>query len=564
MRLDFSNVGKGLVAIAEAKKARDLARESERYNVTEGAYGEGLQTNIQQVEQMRDQALRDAAARQGTMQDLEAIRAQYDPSIVELQRRAGLTAPDFSIASGQQTFGTREEATRAARPMRAEGLARVYERFGDIDQAEAMRERAEAGRFRDLQMRGLERTDRQAAVVEAVDADTSKWLTARLTNEDGTVRAPTAEDTVAAIQHRAALFQQKGLGDQAAAALQQHASIAANQIQLQTAQRNQALSVVAAGIASGDFAAAKDFYDQFIPDGAKVTDIKEGRNGRITISRTTLDGTKLPDSSFANRNEMLAALNSVRDPMSLYNYAQQEFENNIKLRTLKATEARLAQENKSGNLIQVEDADGKLRLLDTSRLPRDESGQPILPDGVRKVGTKETSPLNRQQQLAYDVLKTTEAFKEAMARGNQPALREMLTKAGIPPEAILGGQAEPPGGGGFTPAAATTPAVATPEPGLVRETPPAPQARQMTLLEAFGINNPNSALARTAAPKIAAVQAAADEVKAAQARSIAANRSGDPRAMGIAVEDMRQQQQKLDRLLANDPNAQRVRRALGL
>lgn len=340
MRLDFSNVGKGLVAIADARKARDLARESERYNVTEGAYGEGLQANVQQVEQMRDQALRDAAARQGTVQDLDAIRAQFDPSIAELQRRSQMTAPDFSIASGQQTFGTREEAARAARPMRAEGLARTYERFGDVDRAEAMRERADTSRFRDLQMRGLERTDRQAAAVEAVDADTSKWMTSRLTNEDGTMRAPTMDDTVAAIQHRAALFQQKGLGEQAAAAIQQHASIAANQIQLQTAERNQALSTVAAGIASGNFAAAQNFYDRFIPDGAKVTDIKEGRDGRITISRTALDGTKLPDTSFANRNEMLAALNSVRDPMSLYNYAQQEFDNNIKTQTLRVAQTR--------------------------------------------------------------------------------------------------------------------------------------------------------------------------------------------------------------------------------
>jgi hypothetical protein len=167
MRLDFRNIGKGLSAIADAKRSRELANEAERYNVTEGAYGEGLQTNIQQVEQMRDQALRDAAARQGTMQDLEAIRAQYAPSIAELQRRSGLTAPEFSIASGQQTFGTREEAARAARPMRAEGLARTYERFGDVDRAEAMRERADAARLRDVQFRsaqlGLEGQERTAA-----------------------------------------------------------------------------------------------------------------------------------------------------------------------------------------------------------------------------------------------------------------------------------------------------------------------------------------------------------------------------------------------------------------
>lgn len=163
----YDVVSRALQGRENRRRQEALEQEAARYNVTEGAYGQGLQTNIQQVEQMRDQALRDAAARQGTVQDLEAIRAQYEPSIAELQRRARLTAPDFSIASGQQTFGTREEATRAARPMRAEGLARVYERFGDVAQAEAMRERADAARLGEIQFRqaqlGLEEGERKAA-----------------------------------------------------------------------------------------------------------------------------------------------------------------------------------------------------------------------------------------------------------------------------------------------------------------------------------------------------------------------------------------------------------------
>ena len=37
MRLNFNNIGVGLEAIAGAKRASDLAQESARYNVTEGA-----------------------------------------------------------------------------------------------------------------------------------------------------------------------------------------------------------------------------------------------------------------------------------------------------------------------------------------------------------------------------------------------------------------------------------------------------------------------------------------------------------------------------------------------
>lgn len=128
MRLDFRNIGKGLEAIAGAKQARDLAQESARYDVTEGAYGPGLQENIQQLQGLREQDPAQAPA--------------YDQAITELTRRQGLTAPDFSVASGPTNFASRQEARQAAAPMRAEGLAGVYRRYGDVAQADALEARA--------------------------------------------------------------------------------------------------------------------------------------------------------------------------------------------------------------------------------------------------------------------------------------------------------------------------------------------------------------------------------------------------------------------------------------
>jgi hypothetical protein len=84
------------------------------------------------------------------------------------------------------------------------------------------------------------------------------------------------------------------------------------------------------------------------------------------------------------------------------------------------------------------------------------------------------------------------------------------------------------------------------------------------LLEAFGVNNPNSALARTIAPRVEAVRVAGDELKAAQARVAAVGRSGDRQAFDTALADLRQRQQILDRLLANEQQAPRIRSALGL
>jgi hypothetical protein len=152
MRLDFRNIGKGLEAIAGAKKARDLAQESARYDVTEGAYGQGLQTNIDELRTVQQQNPDRAA--------------EYEPAIAELTRRQGLTAPDYSVASGAQDYGTRQEARQAAAPLRAEGLAGVYRRYGDVERADALETRAYE------QQRALAQEERaKAAEGRAVSAE---------------------------------------------------------------------------------------------------------------------------------------------------------------------------------------------------------------------------------------------------------------------------------------------------------------------------------------------------------------------------------------------------------
>jgi len=128
MRLNWNNIGKGLEGIAAAKQASDLARESAKYDVTEGAYGPGLQENITQLEGLKAQDPAQAAA--------------YDQAIDELQRRQRLTAADYSVASGPTNYATRQEARQAAAPMRAEGLAGVYRRYGDVAKADELEARA--------------------------------------------------------------------------------------------------------------------------------------------------------------------------------------------------------------------------------------------------------------------------------------------------------------------------------------------------------------------------------------------------------------------------------------
>lgn len=358
MRLNFSNLGKGLEAIAGAKQARDLAQTSAKYDITEGAYGEGLGENLQQVIGARDQALQELGE-QATPEQRQQVLDQYTPAMSELSRRVGLQGPDYSIASGGQNFDTRQDARMAAAPLRAEALANVYRRYGDVERADALEaraleqqrglsaeQRASAEEIRrqqqfitgqqesGLRINTLAREAEQIKKLDEVDKQAGEFLTKRLTDPEGNTRAATPDDMLAQLQHRTTLLQQSGLGKQATDALKDYQSIAVNAIQLQTAERGIELGRVAAAIGQGDLNPARAFYDKFVHDGAKTTSIKENKDGSITVSRVRDDGTPLPDTKVASKDALLATLNSFKDPMSLYNYSKDQFERNLKTEQL--------------------------------------------------------------------------------------------------------------------------------------------------------------------------------------------------------------------------------------
>lgn len=359
MRLNFNNIGRGLEAIADAKRAQDLAQTSAKYDITEGAYGEGLGQNLQQVIGARDQALQ-GLGEQATPEQRQQVLDQYTPAMSELSRRVGLQGPDYSIASGGENYATRQAAQQAAAPLRAEALAGVYRRYGDVERADALEARAleqqrglaaekraqqafETGQTESgLRINTLAREAEQIKKLDEVDKQAGEFLTNRLTDKEGNTRAATPDDMLAQLQHRTTLLQQSGLGKQATDALKDYQSIAVNAIQLQTAERGIELGRVAAAIGQGDLNPARAFYDKFVHDGAKTTSIKENKDGSITVSRVRDDGTPLPDTKVASKDALLATLNSFKDPMSLYNYSKDQFERNLKTEQLGLQKGQLA------------------------------------------------------------------------------------------------------------------------------------------------------------------------------------------------------------------------------
>lgn len=184
---------------------------------------------------------------------------------------------------------------------------------------------------------GIEDADRaekdaDKAFSKNLEGEVGTWFKSRLSNPDGTAREATVDDHLAASQFKASKLAGAGKMDQAGQIMKDYNAQSLVKIQLDTAQRNEALGTAAAALAAGDFEPVKDFYNRFTPDGAQVTSIGRGKDGSIVIERATDDGRPLPPSIMKDTGQILAALNTFKDPMALYNWSQNEFRNNLAIK----------------------------------------------------------------------------------------------------------------------------------------------------------------------------------------------------------------------------------------
>lgn len=262
---------------------------------------------------------------------------------------------------------------------RLSAMAGIYEKSGDPEKAMMLRAQGQQleqnerqGKLTDLQIGQAERSGRRedkadalTAQLEEIDKDVGDWLGKRLTNPDGTQRAMTTDDHLDMGQYRASRLVAAGRLNEANALAKDNMQMAASKIQLQTAERNEALATVGAAVAAGDLSKLGAFYDKFVPDGAKVKNVtQDPKTGAISIERETVDGRAVPAVTFKHRNELLAGLQTFKDPMALYNFSQSEFHRLLQTRADKRADAQLAVSQAAGNRAQAEfDAGGPERNL---------------------------------------------------------------------------------------------------------------------------------------------------------------------------------------------------------
>jgi hypothetical protein len=267
---------------------------------------------------------------------------------------------------GKRTAGAMTDDQVSSK--RATAMADV---IGKYDPREGMRMKAEAKRGeRDDQRFALEKAQGERAERTATEAEAEKNLMktmeaqegeafkASLKNPDGSVRPATPDDYMASSQRRIAALTEAGKPEKALEIFKDYQAQAFSTIKLQEAQRDQALGKVGAALASGDLNAVKDFYNKFIPDGAKVTNVVRGADGQITISRVGLDGSAMPDTVMKDVGQLASGLAAFKDPMAVYTWSQNEFKNNLDLRKANNEDRRLNVTERRLNMAELRASGG--------------------------------------------------------------------------------------------------------------------------------------------------------------------------------------------------------------
>lgn len=181
----------------------------------------------------------------------------------------------------------------------------------------------------------MEREEKQWAKedgIESIDKELGDAFKTSLIGEDGKERAPTAGDFLGNIQQKAMRYMQSGYAKEAEQAMREHNAQAHIKIQMEGAERKQALGQVMAALQSGNTQAVAQFYNKYVPSGGQITSVQKTKGGGLAIEGVGLDGQPIPTRTIASERDAMAMLLALEDPSAVYQHSQNEFANMMRLR----------------------------------------------------------------------------------------------------------------------------------------------------------------------------------------------------------------------------------------
>lgn len=249
---------------------------------------------------------------------------------------------------GQDYDGTLTPEKMSA--IRNSKMADVLAKYDPL-QAEAIRRGNKQAELTDIQIKGAERQDRlaqrqedQQNLMDNINNSVSEYARSRV-KPDANGHAPdfTHDDFYEISKERTRLLADNGLFDQAQASANTALQYYGNKLEVEKKQREQDVGNAVALASRGDYKAAINAYNKYLPDGFTATDVVKNNDGSYTVNRVdSATGKPAAPMQISNDREFLAGLQSLTDSKALLAQKQQEFMNQIQMAQLKVQQGHLA------------------------------------------------------------------------------------------------------------------------------------------------------------------------------------------------------------------------------
>lgn len=203
---------------------------------------------------------------------------------------------------------------------KARQRASVYRKFGKTEEAAREEDRIQQQKLRGMQMEeaGIRLEDLKGerdrkGKIKQIDATLGADFQKRLTNPDGTMREPTQQEISDNLRTRSMALFKAGEATEAGKVMGEYMTATKQRIELETAERTQAVGQALAGAQVGDYRGVGMVYDKYIHDGGKTVDIRQDGEGNVTIQRVGSDGQPLPPIT-RKANEVMTFVKTLVDP----------------------------------------------------------------------------------------------------------------------------------------------------------------------------------------------------------------------------------------------------------
>lgn len=328
-------------------------------------------------------------------------------------------APQTVAMQGVTDFmGQRQAGTLSADQVRSEGIADVFAKYNP-ERGIQMRNQLRRDAREDQRFGREQKKWASEDSIEAIGKQAGEAWKSFLTGDDGKERAPTISDFLTNQELHAAALMQAGHSKEAMELQGKVMASRYSKVQLESAERKQALGPVVAAAARGDYGPSIEYANNYLTGGAsRITNIEVGKDDKLTISMMGRDGNPV-SPVVVDKDTFDMSLRATENPNAAYEFGERNYRRMLDERREKRADradARAASAEGRAAATHAQAQGDRRALMEIRGALANEAGMnPTQIEAVRRGVLEVPGRADSKVKYDYDPVKIQKAFGETSA-----------------------------------------------------------------------------------------------------------------------------------------------------